>query len=146
MLCSFSSINGLYYIFCVVLTSKKIPECNFLFIRISYLLYRKKFTEDVTDFSITSFHLSPSFVFSLLFSPRTCSLMVYPAGAIPLRSQPAWINPCFRDTLRHLSRMRTDIPQKISLIKGRGDTDLNMFTAGGSLQTRPPRSCSSALG
>lgn len=58
--------------------------------------------------------------------PSWCYASVLSAGQM---------NPCFRDMLWHLSRICVDIPQQISLIKSWRDTDLNIFTAGGGLQT-----------
>lgn len=77
----------------------------------------------------TSFSSSVCFFFSLhLHSnglPSWCNASLLSAGRL---------HPCLRDMLRHLSRMRVDNPQQISLIKARRDTDLNIFTAGGGLQ------------
>lgn len=81
-----------------------------------------------------SLHMSTSLSSSVCFFslhlqsnglPSWCSASLLSAGQI---------HPCFRDMLRHLSRMRVDNPQQISLIKARRDTDLNIFTAGGGLQ------------
>lgn len=57
--------------------------------------------------------------------PSWCNASLLSAGRI---------HPCLCDMLRHLSRMRVDNPQQISLIKARRDTDPNIFTAGGGLQ------------
>lgn len=81
-----------------------------------------------------SLHMSTSLSSSVCFFslhlqsnglPSWCSASLLSAGQI---------HPCFRDMLRHLSRMRVDNPQQISLIKARRDTDLNIFTTGGGLQ------------
>lgn len=69
-----------------------------------------------------------NFLFSLHLQPNALPSWCY---ASLLSAGP--MNPCLRDTLRHLSRMCLDIPQQISLIKTWRDTDLNIFAAGGGL-------------